>query len=133
MVATEKQLNINDILNVQDTKTLRVDTPEWGGYVVIQTMTAESRDRYEISMLKSNGSGNIESNEDGSVASNLENARAKLVAACCLGPDGRLMFKNDEHVKILGQKSAVVVDRIYSACLKLNAVSNAEIEEIAGN
>ena len=39
----------------------------------------------------------------------------------------------DGNVKILGQKSAVVVDRIYSACLKLNAVSNAEIEEIAGN
>jgi len=126
MVATEKQLNINDILNVEDFKTKRVDVPEWGGYVIIQTMTAEARDAYELSLLSKDSKGSV-------VGRDLSNIRAKLVAACTLGPDGRLMFKNADHVKVLGSKNSKAVDRIYDACQALNQISDEEVEELAGN
>lgn len=122
------QLNIDDILNAQDTKDEKVMVPEWGdaeSFVVIRTMTAESRDAYEQSLF--------ETNEKGGYEKNLSNARAKLVAACVLGPDGKRMFKSDAHVKALGDKSAAVVDRIFAACQKLNAISDADVEELSGN
>lgn len=126
MVATEKQLNLNDILNAEDTQTKRVDVPEWGGYVIIQTMTAEARDRYELSLLAMDDNGQPTGRD-------MSNVRAKLVACCTLGPDGRPMFKNDDHVKVLGAKNSKAVDRIYDACQQLNKISDSEIEELAGN
>lgn len=125
MVATEKQLNINDILNVDDLKQKRVDVPEWGGYVVIKTMSAEARDAYEMSLFKRDS--------DGDYKQNLENGRAKLVAACCIAPNGQRMFKSEDHVIALGQKSAAAVNRIFEECQKLNAVTDQDIDELLGN
>lgn len=126
MFMTDKQLNINDILNVQDYKQERVEVPEWGGYVIIKTMTAEARDAYELSLLKMGDDGVVSGRD-------MSNVRAKLVAACTLGPDGKIMFKNADHVKALGAKNSKAVDRIYEACQELNKISDNEIEELAGN
>lgn len=120
-----KQLTITDILNVQDIKNQTVEIPEWGGQVTIQQMTAEARDQYEFSLLEKNGEGDYENT--------LCNARAKLVAACVLGPDGKRMFTTDQHIKALGSKSGRVLDRLFEACQKLNAITDGDIEEMAGN
>jgi len=120
-----KQLTLKDILNVEDVKTKRVELPKWGGFVIIQQMTAKARDAYELSLLKTDESG--KSQRD------LENIRAKIVAACVLDPGGELMFKTPDHVKALGNKNSEVVDFLYSQCQEFNAISNEDIEELAGN
>lgn len=120
-----KQLNISDILNVNDIQTKKVEIPEWGGYVVIQSMSAEARDHYELSILNQS--------EDGKIERNLQNARAKLVSACVLGSDGKRMFKTDQHVEALGTKSAKIVDRLFTECQQLNAISDEDVKEISGN
>jgi len=121
---TDKQLNLNDILNISDSVKKRIDVPQWGGYVIIQSMTAEARDAYEESLFSRK--------EDGDFERNFGNTRAKLVSACVLGPDGTRMFKTEQHVKMLGTKSAKVLEMLFSECQKINAISDADVEELSG-
>ena len=121
-----KRLSINDILNAEDYKTEMVSVPEWGGEVEVATMSAEAKDAYEISLLKLK--------EDGEgFERDLENARAKMVAACVVDEHGNRMFKSEAQVKALGSKSAAALDRVFEVCKRLNHVSNEDIEELSGN
>jgi hypothetical protein len=120
------RLSINDILNAEDYKTEMVSVPEWGGEVEVATMSAEAKDAYEISLLKLK--------EDGEgFERDLENARAKMVAACVVDEHGNRMFKSEAQVKALGSKSAAALDRVFEVCKRLNHVSNEDIEELSGN
>jgi hypothetical protein len=120
------RLSINDILNAEDYKTEMVSVPEWGGEVEVATMSAEAKDAYEISLLKLK--------EDGEgFERDLENARAKMVAACVVDEHGNRMFKSEAQVKALGSKSAAALDRVFDVCKRLNHVSNEDIEELSGN
>jgi hypothetical protein len=127
-VGLTKQLNLKDILNINDTVEQQVPTPEWGEgtFVVIRSMTGEARDAYEMSLFNSK-------NKEGTFQQDLSNARAKLIAACAVGPDGKRMFKTDAHVMALGNKSSAVIDRLFQACQALNDIGTAEIEELTGN
>lgn len=125
---TDKQLSINDIINATDTVIERVNIPEWGGYVNIQSMTAEGRDAYEDSIFKrvEDESGNIDFQRD------FSNARAKLISACVIDSKGDRMFKTQEHVKLLGQKNSKVVTRLFEECQRINAIADKDIEELVG-
>lgn len=119
-----KQLSITDILNKDDVKTKVIDIPEWGGSVEIRSMTGEARDAYEESVFKRL--------ENGEYERDLSNARAKLIAACVYGPDGTRMFKSDAQIKALGSKSAIVLDRLFTECQNLNAISQQDMDELEG-
>ena len=56
-----------------------------------------------------------------------------MIAACAIGPDGKRMFTSEDHIKALGSKNNVVIDRIWKACQKLNAIGDAQIDELLGN
>jgi len=129
-MGVDKALSIADILNAEDTKQERVDVPEWGGYVMVETMTAEAKDAYETSVLseKLDDKGDVVGYER-----NMKNVRAKLIAACVLDPNGRRMFVSDQQVEQLGRKSAKAVDRVFAACQRLNAISDKDVEDLAGN
>ena len=124
MVATEKQLYIDDILRAEDHKQKRVDVPEWGGYVLVRTMSGEARNAYEASLFEMDSEGNMNRN--------IQNIRAKLIAACVVNENGDLMFKGDAQVKALGKKSANALDRIFAECKAINAVTEEDIEELVG-
>ncbi len=118
-----KLLTASDILGAQDLKRERVEVPEWGGFLYVQTLTGEARDAYESSVMEINGS---------SVKQNLENLRAKFVAATIADEDGCLIF-SAEQVKELGKKSAAVLDRLFGIAQRLNALSDSDVEELAKN
>lgn len=130
---TDKQLGLADILAIDDVKTKRLPIPEWGGHVTIRRLTAEARDAYEMSIIKKVDVK--DGDDDGKVRfeQDMSNIRAKLIAVCVLGPDGKLMFSTPESVKQLGTKSNTVVDYIFSECQKFNKISDADIKELAGN
>ncbi len=119
-----KQLNISDILNKNDVVSKTIEIPEWGGSVEIRSMTGEARDAYEESVFKRLDNGEYERD--------LSNARAKLIAACVYGPDGLRMFKSDAQIKALGSKSAVVLDRLFTECQNINAISQQDMDELEG-
>lgn len=113
-------LSKEQILNVDDKKTELVEVPEWGGQVCIATMSGTAKDRFEASCMGPNGTANM------------QNIRARLVAACLVDDKGNLMFSEKEIGK-LGQKSAAALDRVFEAAQRLNAVTQQDVEDLAKN
>lgn len=120
-----KLLSLNDIVKANKVREEEFEVKEWGGSIIIREMTAEARDAYEQALFTQNESGKYEQN--------LENARAKLIAACVIGPDGKRMFTTDQHIKLLGNMPVSVINKVFSKCQEINALSAEDLDELTGN
>lgn len=116
-------LNREQILQAQDLKQEVVSVPEWGGDVIVRTLTGAERDQFEADMIQSNGKV---------AGENLYNLRARLSSLCLVDESGRRLFSDDD-VKLLGAKSAHALQRVFEQAMKLNALSEGDVEELAGN
>ncbi len=118
-------LTRNEILDADDLTYEDVDVPEWGGRVRVKSMTGLERDSYEKSvMVMRNGEAQVDP----------ENIRAKLVARCLIGPDGRRLFHDDSaEFKALGGKSAEALDRVFTVCQRLSGIRKEDVDELTGN
>ena len=110
-------LSAQQILEAQDQRIEEVKAPEWGGSVYVKAMSSLDRDRYEKEVQ---GSGVP------------DNFRAKLAVLTVCDEAGNLLFTKDQAT-LLGEKSAKVLDRIFSKIMELNGFSDKDIEEIEGN
>lgn len=117
-------LTRKQILDADEIKTEVVPVPEWGGDVLVSTMTAKMKDDYEASFT------NI--GDDGAITQVMENITAKLIAACVVDEKGEAVFAS-EDIESLGLKSSKAMNRVYLVAAKLNALDTQEIEETAKN
>ena len=118
-------LDRNAILEAKDLPTETVDVPEWGGQVIVRTLTGEERDQYETSMFEIVGEGSKRT-----AITKLENIRATLVALTIVDEEGQRMFTRDDIVA-LGNKSAAALDRIYEVARTLSGLSEEDMDELA--
>jgi hypothetical protein len=118
-----KYLTKQQILDAQDLETKEVEVPEWGGTVLVKTMTGVERDAFESSVVKGKGKN---------TTVNMANIRAKLVAASIVDQDGQRLF-DDQDVQALGKKSAAALDRVFAVAQKLSKISQDDVEELAKN
>lgn len=116
-------LTKDQILGVDDRATKEVDVPEWGGSLLLSSMSAAHRDAFEASMLDNKGKSD---------AKRLQNFRARFVAACIVNEDGQRLF-SDKDVLDLGKKSAAVISRLFDEARTLNGMDDVAVEEIEGN
>jgi hypothetical protein len=121
-------LKREQILNADDLKVEYVKVPEWaqGGEdeVCIKMLTGTERDKFEASMVRVNKAGKPEQN--------LENLRARLIVLCAIDPDdNNLPLFTDDDIRSLGKKSAIALDRVFTAAQKLNGFTEEDIEELA--
>ncbi len=116
-------LTKEQIFGADDLKTAVVKTPEWGGEVIVRSMSAAERDDYEQSMVSARG-------ED--EKANLRNVRARMVAFVVVDEHGKRLF-SESDIEALGAKSARVVSRVFRAAARLNAFSEADVDELAKN
>lgn len=112
------------ILKAKDLKVETVQVPEWGGDVIVSTMTGTARDRMEASIWNERRSD---------TDTNIRNIRAKLVAATVVDGDGKLLFGKDGDVIKLGEKSSKALDRIFSVAQKLNGIGDRDVREMEKN
>lgn len=112
-------LNRDQILAAGDLPVEVVSVPEWGGDVGVRMMTGAERDRFEQAMAAAKGRS-------------VENVRAGLVVVCCCDASGARLF-TDADVAALGGKSAAALSRVFDAALKLNRLSDGDVQELAGN
>lgn len=117
-------LTKDQILQSEDRDSVDIDVKEWGGTVRLAVMSGSARDAYESSL--------IDIKDDGTATRNLENIRAKLVAASIVDEDGKTMFTADS-IAALGNKNGTVLDRLYEVANQLNAVTQDKVEELAKN
>lgn len=112
-------LNKDQILQADDKKTEKVEVPEWGGTVIIRTLTGTERDQFEESILSGN-------------KRDFKGVRAKLVALSIIGENGERLFTFEE-AKLLGEKSARALDRVFGVAQRLSGFTNKDVEELAEN
>lgn len=111
-------LSKSDILGVDDKKMVDFDVPEWGGSVKLRVMTGTERDRFESEFVNGNKS--------------VDMVRAKLVAKCLCDEKGQRLFSETE-IPQLGEKSAAVLDRLFTECMRLNRFSKDDVDDLAKN
>lgn len=116
-------LGKHDILRAEDRPTERVSCPEWGGVVVVRTMSGAERDAYESECLTIRGK---------SVELNRANARGRLLVRCLVDHHGDPLFGADE-ADALGNKSGKVLDRLFAVAQRLNGVTKSDVDELAKN
>lgn len=113
-------LTAEEILALDDMRTVTVEVPEWNTSVKVRTITGAERDAWELSQL-ADRKGNT-----------LSNLRASFVAITAVKDDGTLIF-TPQQVAALGNKSAKALDRIYTAAATLNGLTKKDEEELAKN
>lgn len=111
------------ILGASDIKTRTVSVPEWGGDVLVGTMSGEARDAWEQSLIRKVGAKS---------EPNLINIRARLVAATVVDEDGNRLF-TEADVAALGRKSSAALERVCKVAQSLNGLGDSELEDLKGN
>lgn len=111
-----KYLDRASILAAEDRETESVSVPEWGGDVMVRTITAGERDRWELSTQRKK----------------VEDIRGSLVALTVCDEEGNLLF-SPEDVKELSKKSSAPMQRIFNAAVRINRISNEDVSELEKN
>lgn len=112
-------LTRDQILHSDDLQNQSVFCPEWGGEVLIWSLTAEQRDAFsEMCMM------------DGKIVQ--KNFRAKLVAQCIRDEQGQRVF-SDTDIDLLGKKSSIALDRCFKIAKSLSGLSDEDVEEAKKN
>ena len=109
------------ILAARDLKTEVVRVPEWGGEVILSTMTAAARDAWEQSLI-GNGKGNLD----------MSNISARLFVLSAVDDKGNRLF-SDKEAEAMGRRSAKALKRCVAVIQKLNGITDNELEEVKGN
>ena len=112
-------LNAETILAAADLPREMVTVPEWGGMVYVRTMTGGERDAWELSLT------------DGEKR-NLSNVRARLAVLVMVDEFGARLFRDDQ-ADALGEKSAAALDRIFDVAIRLNKLSQQDVEDLEKN
>lgn len=109
------------ILNARDLKTETVKVPEWGGEVIVSTMTGATRDAWEQSLIL-DGKGKLD----------MVNISARLFVACAVDDKGNRMF-SEKDVEAIGRRSAKALKRCVAVIQKLNGITDTDLEDAKGN
>ena len=97
-----------------------VDVPELGGQVRVQGRTGTQRDEWESSLIIGRGKRRDV---------NTKNVRAKLAVRSLVDEAGVRLF-TEADADVLGQLSAIVLDRIYAAAQRVNGVRDEDVDEL---
>jgi hypothetical protein len=116
-------LSRDQILEADDSTAQEVDVPEWGGTVRVASMTGAARDAWENALVKREG---------GKITPNLDDVRARLVAATVVDDAGTLLFSAAD-VRRLSLKSAKALDRVCKVAQRLNGLTAEDLEDAKGN
>lgn len=114
------------ILAADDLSVLKVTVKEWkdadGKPLVlgIRVMTVEERDSYEREWI-----GNKERG--------IDNFRTKYLARCLCHPESGERLFDEQGIEALARKSSAVVSKLFERAMKHNAMTEADVEELAKN
>lgn len=117
-------LNKEQILEASDLKSVSIEVPEWGGSVLVRTMTGADRDAFEASM--------VIVNPDGTRIPDMRNLRAKLVALTMVDEANNRLFDVSD-IPRLAMKSSAALERVFEAAQRINGLGLKAEEEALKN
>jgi len=102
-----------------------VPVPEINRAVVVRAVTAAERDAFDARRMKGKGANR---------ETNLTNYRASLCALCMCDMSGAPLFAQPETAaNDLGRWPSKAIQRIFEACLRLNGISDKDVEDAVKN
>jgi hypothetical protein len=119
-----KILSKADILAASDLTTQTVEVPEWGGAVIVRSMTGAQRDAYEATLMTRG--------DDGKLSVNTDNMRAKLLLCTLVDEQGNPLFTADDLTALAG-KSAGAIERLSVIAQTLNGLNRSAVDDAAKN
>ena len=111
-------LTREEILAAKDLREEIVDVPEWGGTVRIVTMTGAERDSFDALLAEKRVGDSVD----------IRGIRPYLVLLTAHGENGERLF-TEKDLPALEAKSGIVIERLAKAARKVNALTDAELEE----
>jgi hypothetical protein len=106
-------LTKDQILESSDLTTEAVAVSEWGGDVLVRTMTGTDRDAFEDSLFSIGA--------DGKATRDVSNLAVKLLAMTIVDDAGNRLF-GPADIAMLGRKSAAAIARVYAVASRLNGI-----------
>ena len=113
-------LSKEQILQADDLKRETVDTPEWGGEVLLRELRGRERDAFE------------EGSMDKQRNVTMTNMRARLVALSAIDEEGERLFTAKEATE-LGGKSATALNRLFEVCCRLSGITSEDVDALEKN
>jgi hypothetical protein len=102
------------ILAAKDVKlSAAIPVPEWGGDVYIKTLSGTERDAFE----------------DAYSESRMKQFRVRFLVLTLCDDSGERLF-GDSDIDELGKKNSVVINRLFDAAWKHNALTNEAVESL---
>ena len=123
-MAEQKYLG-REILEIDDIVYEDVPVPEWGGTVLVQSLSGAERDAYELSLVVIKGK---------KTSINMKNMRARLISMSII--DGRGTRKRvftDKDVVKLGDKSGKALDRVSTVCTRISGLDPDSLKDAIEN
>ncbi len=117
-------LDKNAILAANDLKTQDVEVTEWGGTVRVRTMSGREREQFMVAV--SEGEAIVDPNQ------RIGELMRRLLVTTLVGEDGQRLF-TDEDVDALADKSAEVLQRLFTVAQSLNGFGIKATDDIAKN
>ena len=107
------------ILEASDTPVEVVEVPEWGVSVGVKSMSARSRAHVM----------ELAQNTESIDAARVEAMWARTLVGCLVDPETGERIFSDEDMGELMEKSAHVVERLWTACFEKSGLTEAKANE----
>jgi len=117
-------LTREQILQAADVVYEEVPVPEWGGKVMVRSLSGTERDRIEATIVQATGRKQ---------SINLQNVRAKFIAWSIVDPETHRRLFTDADIVTLGDKSAAALQRVFNVVQRLAGLSEEDLEEMTKN
>lgn len=112
------------IIATDDIRFEYVPCPEWGGKVRVRSITSKKRAELEKRLTEDKRTRQGITKEV-----NMQLFREWLVVYGCVKENGEPLFQS-EHVKMLQDKSAGVIQRLTDAIMRLSGIGKDDVDEL---
>lgn len=121
-----RYLTADDIMGTRDINEEEVFVDEWGGTLIIRSLTSAAHEKLVASCMEGPPKQRT---------FNMVGYQSKMVTLCCFTqpyPDGGRVF-SDAHAPLLAQKSSGPVTRIAQVCQRLSGLDEESVKKIREN
>lgn len=121
-----KMLTKQDIIKCTDIETREVAVPEWGGSVLLRSMTGEERDEWE--------QGNQMRNKGEGQPVNVRGFKVDLLARVIRDPENPLkpLFDKKDLIE-LNKKNAKPISDLFAVACKMNGIGDDQVKQMEKN
>lgn len=115
-------LSKDAIFAVKDSDSHEVDVPEWGGSILLRSMTGKQRNDYE----------HWATTQSKEKVPDYRGIRERLIICCAVDENGDALFTESDLAK-LAEKNSEVIDRLHTECRAICGMDEDSVEDAVKN